>query len=141
VAFHDDWSPMIKLILTDMDNTLLPFQRPASERALGAIHELTDQGVFFGPASGRDWDSVLASFRGDESCMQTALLSNGKKIYAYGTLMNQTAMDRQSIMIMARMVYDLPGVYVSGRGDMGGFVSGDHARESHGHYLGLAPRN
>jgi len=124
VAFHDDWSPMIKLILTDMDNTLLPFQRPASERALGAIHELTDQGVFFGPASGRDWDSVLASFRGDESCMQTALLSNGKKIYAYGTLMNQTAMDRQSIMIMARMVYDLPGVYVSGRGDMGGFVSG-----------------
>ena len=115
---------MLKLILTDMDNTLLPFQKPASERALNAIHDLTEQGVFFGPASGRDWDSVLDSFRGDDVCMQTALLSNGKKIYAYGTLMNETAMDRQNIVDMAKMVYDLPGVYVSGRGDAGGFISG-----------------
>lgn len=115
---------MIKLVLTDMDQTLLPFQQPASERAIAAIHKLTEQGVFFGPASGRDWDSVLESFRGDAACMQTALLSNGKKIYAYGILANQTAMDRDSIVRMAKMVYDLPGVYVSGRGDAGGFITG-----------------
>lgn len=120
---------MVKLVLTDMDNTLVSFRHPVSERALGAIHRLTDQGVFFGPASGRDWASVLESFCSDEACMQTALLSNGKKIYAYGTLMNQTSMDRESIVTMAEMVYDLPGVYVSGRGDQGGFISGT-TRES-----------
>lgn len=115
---------MIKLVLTDMDMTLLPYGRPASDRALAAIHRLVDRGVCFGPASGRDWDSVLESFRGDESCMQTALLSNGKKIYAHGTLVNQTSMDRSNIVTMAEMVHDLPGVYVSGRGDRGGFISG-----------------
>lgn len=115
---------MVKLVLTDMDQTLLPFQQPASERAIAAIHRLVDQGVAFGPASGRDWDSVLESFRGDATCMQTALLSNGKKIYAYGILANETAMDRDSIVRMAKMVYDLPGVYVSGRGDAGGFITG-----------------
>ena len=115
---------MIKLVLTDMDMTLLPFGKPASERALNAIHKLVNQGVAFGPASGRDWDSVLESFRGDETCMQTALLSNGKKIYVGGNLVNETAMDRSNIVTMAKMVYDLPGVYISGRGDAGGFISG-----------------
>ncbi|MFC2704495.1 MAG: HAD family hydrolase [Olsenella profusa] len=127
---------MIKLILTDMDNTLLPFQQPASERAIDAIHQLTEQGVFFGPASGRDWDSVLESFRGDSRCMQTALLSNGKKIYAHGCLINETAVDRDSMVTMAHMVYDLPGVYVSGRGDTGGFISGTTRKNLMGTFWG-----
>lgn len=113
---------MVKLVLTDMDNTLLAPGRQASDRALSAIHALVDQGVYFGPASGRDYASVLESFRGDEACMQTALLSNGKKIYVGGVLTNQTAVDRDSIVLMAKIVHDLPGVYVSGRGDAGGFV-------------------
>ena len=113
---------MVKLVLTDMDNTLLAPGRQASDRALSAIHALVDQGVYFGPASGRDYASVLESFRGDEACMQTALLSNGKKIYVGGVLTNQTAVDRDSMVLMAKIVHDLPGVYVSGRGDAGGFV-------------------
>lgn len=115
---------MIKLVLTDMDMTLLSPGRQASERAIAAIHKLVDKGVYFGPASGRDWDSVLESFRGDATCMQTALLSNGKKIYAGGTLVNETAVDRNDLVTMSKMVHDLPGVYTSGRGDAGGFVSG-----------------
>lgn len=113
---------MIKLVLTDMDNTLLAPGRPATDRALAAIHSLLDQGIFFGPASGRDYASVLESFQGDPDCLQTALLSNGKKIYAYGSLVNETAVDRDSMVHMAKIVHDLPGVYVSGRGDAGGFV-------------------
>lgn len=115
---------MVKLVLTDMDNTLLAFQHPVSDRALAAIHSLLDQGVRFGPASGRDYDSVLESFRGDEACIQTALFSNGKRIFVDGSLINQTAVDRDSMVTMAKMVYDLPGVYISGRGEGGGFVSG-----------------
>ncbi|OFK22691.1 HAD family hydrolase [Olsenella sp. HMSC062G07] len=115
---------MVRLVLTDMDMTLLPFGQPASEKAMAAIHSLVGQGIFFGPASGRDWDSVLESFRGDPLCMRTALLSNGKKVYAHGALVSKTSMDRDSIVTMAKMVYDLPGVYISGRGDEGGFISG-----------------
>ncbi len=115
---------MIKLVLTDMDNTLVAYEIPASERAIEGIHKLLDKGVRFGPASGRDYDSVVISFRGDTDCVQTALFSNGKRIFVDGTLMNQTGVDRQSMVTMAKMVYDLPGVYVSGRGEGGGFVTG-----------------
>lgn len=115
---------MIKLVLTDMDMTLLAPDTQASERAINAIHRLVEKGVYFGPASGRDWDSVLESFRGDAECMQTALLSNGKKIFCNGTLINETAVDRNDLVTMAKIVHDLPGVYTSGRGDAGGFVSG-----------------
>lgn len=115
---------MIKLVLTDMDNTLVAYEIPASERAIEGIHKLLDKGVLFGPASGRDYDSVVISFRGDTDCVKTALFSNGKRIFVDGTLMNQTGVDRDSMVTMAKMVYDLPGVYVSGRGEGGGFVTG-----------------
>ena len=115
---------MVKLVLTDMDNTLVAYEIPASERAIEGIHKLLDKGVLFGPASGRDYDSVVISFRGDTDCVKTALFSNGKRIFVDGTLMNQTGVDRDSMVTMAKMVYDLPGVYVSGRGEGGGFVTG-----------------
>ena len=115
---------MVKLVLTDMDNTLVAYEIPASQRAIEGVHKLLDKGVLFGPASGRDYDSVLISFRGDTDCVKTALFSNGKRIFVDGTLMNQTGVDRDSMVKMAEMVYDLPGVYVSGRGEGGGFVTG-----------------
>lgn len=114
----------VKLVLTDMDNTLVAYEIPASERAIEGIHKLLDKGILFGPASGRDYDSVVVSFRGDKDCVKTALFSNGKRIFVDGTLMNQTGVDRDNMVRMAEMVYDLPGVYVSGRGEGGGFVTG-----------------
>ena len=80
----------VKLVLTDMDNTLVAYEIPASERAIEGIHKLLDKGILFGPASGRDYDSVVISFRGDRDCVKTALFSNGKRIFVDGTLMNQT---------------------------------------------------
>lgn len=115
---------MIRLVLTDMDMTLLAPDTQTSPRALAAIHRLVDGGVLFGPASGRDWDSVLESFRGDATCMRTALLSNGKKVYLDGKLVSVTSVVREDLVRMAQMVHDLPGVYTSGRGDEGGFISG-----------------
>ncbi|MBR3235819.1 MAG: HAD family phosphatase [Atopobiaceae bacterium] len=115
---------MVKLVLTDMDNTLVAYEIPASERAIEGIHKLLDKGVLFGPASGRDYDSVVISFRGDKDCVKTALFSNGKRIFVDGSLINQTGVDRDNMVTMAKMVYDLPGVYVSGRGEGGGFVTG-----------------
>lgn len=77
---------MIKLVLSDMDNTLIPFgESRASERTVAAIHELMDAGVRFGPATGRDYYELLRFFRMDESCFQTGILSNGKRVRLDGS--------------------------------------------------------
>ncbi|MCH4083436.1 MAG: hypothetical protein LKF00_03605 [Olsenella sp.] len=44
---------MIKLALTDLDDTLIPFGTPgASDRAIAAIHAMIDAGLHFGPGHG-----------------------------------------------------------------------------------------
>ena len=76
---------MIKLVLSDMDNTLIPFgESRASERTVAAIHELMETGVRFGPATGRDYFELLRFFRMDESCFMTGILSNGKRVRVDG---------------------------------------------------------
>lgn len=56
---------MIKLILADMDGTLLPFgSRVVSERTHSAILSALDAGIAFGPASGRDYADLADAFDG-----------------------------------------------------------------------------
>jgi len=45
---------MIKLVVCDIDNTLVPKHKLPSENTLRCIHELKDNGILFGLASGRD---------------------------------------------------------------------------------------
>lgn len=67
---------MIKLVLTDMDNTLIPFgAERVSPRAMDAIRELRAAGVEFGPATGRDTQELMRFFGGDDSAFQTGILS------------------------------------------------------------------
>ena len=76
---------MIRLVLSDMDNTLIPFGADhVSDRTARAIHELLDAGVPFGPATGRDYVELMRFFRGDEACFMTGILSNGKRVRAEG---------------------------------------------------------
>ena len=57
---------MIKLVLSDMDNTLVPFgARHASPRTMEAIHAVLDAGVRFGPDTGRDYVELMRFFRMD----------------------------------------------------------------------------
>lgn len=63
---------MIKLILADMDGTLLPFgSRVVSERTHSAILSALDAGITFGPASGRDYADLADAFDGDARCFST----------------------------------------------------------------------
>lgn len=76
---------MIKLVLSDMDNTLVPFGASfVSERTMEAIHEVMSAGVRFGPATGRDYFELLRFFRMDETCIRTGILSNGKRVRVDG---------------------------------------------------------
>lgn len=49
---------MVKLIVCDIDNTLVPKHKLPSENTLRCIHELRNHGILFGLASGRDTASL-----------------------------------------------------------------------------------
>ena len=85
---------MIKLVLSDMDNTLLPFgSHQVSDRARAAIAEVRAAGIQFGPATGRDYVELMRFFAGDESCFSTGLLSNGKKVVVDGDVRRLSLVD------------------------------------------------
>ena len=58
---------MIKLALTDLDNTLIPFgQGCASDYTRNAFHVALDAGVRVGPVTGRVPAAMRWMFDGDE---------------------------------------------------------------------------
>ena len=83
--------PSIKLILSDIDGTILPFgQRVVSQRVIDAFHAALRAGIHVGPASGRGISHVVPSFGGDEACVATALGTNGMQVYLDGQLIPGT---------------------------------------------------
>ena len=71
--------PVIKLVLSDIDNTLVPLgERFASHRSINAIHDVIAAGVSFGPAAGRDYFELLRFFHMVEACFMTGIFSNAK---------------------------------------------------------------
>jgi len=76
---------MIKLVLTDLDDTLIPYGAPhASERTIAAIHRLYEAGVTFGPMSGRKPSAMAWMFCQDDLCYQTGAFANGQYILLKG---------------------------------------------------------
>ena len=78
---------MIKLVLTDLDNTLIPhkpgepFQDAAvSDEGIAAIRSLLDTGAHFGPVTGRAPSSMAESFKGKAWAYATGAYSNGQLI-------------------------------------------------------------
>lgn len=49
---------MVKLVVADIDNTLVPKHKKPSERTLNCIHEFARRGILFGLASGRPTESL-----------------------------------------------------------------------------------
>lgn len=49
---------MVRLIVCDIDNTLVPKHKQPSERTLACIHEFEKRGIMFGLASGRSTDML-----------------------------------------------------------------------------------
>ena len=74
--------PKIKLVLADIDGTLLPFgESVVRDRTLAAVHALREAGIAFGPSSGRERCDLVQFFHGDESCLTTGIMGNGKVVY------------------------------------------------------------
>ena len=112
---------MIKLALTDLDNTLIPTGAPhASLHAIAAIHAMLDAGLYFGPVSGRVPAAMRWMFGGDETCSRTGAFVNGQLVYADGTLVHEELLDGRELAEVgawiaphegcALVVYDLDDI-------------------------------
>lgn len=89
---------MIKLVLTDMDGTVVPFgARSVSKRTIAAAHALMDANIFFGPASGREPEDLAAYFHHDASCYATGVFANGKIVRVSGKTVFKKPVDQNLI--------------------------------------------
>lgn len=99
----------IKLILSDIDGTLLPRgQKQLDERVLKAFHAALDAGLAIGPASGRALPAILPAFHEDTDCVKTALATNGMQVYAAGELIHEEYLDREGLIKLADVVREIP---------------------------------
>lgn len=100
---------MVKLVLSDMDNTLVSFGQPfVSRRAIAAIHALAQSGVRFAPASGRGLGDLRHFFRDDEACVSTALTCNGLEVFVDGRVAVSKPFDHDSLVRAARVCAEAP---------------------------------
>ena len=105
---------MIRLIASDIDGTLLPYDEFAMpERLFPLIHRLRDQGIQFCPASGRQYHSLRTLFApvADEVCF---LCENGAVLYGPGAeedapLLSKTCLPRQEAMDLAHAILEISG--------------------------------
>ena len=104
----------IKLVLSDMDGTLLPFGRhEVSSRTLAAVHALRDAGIAFGPSSGRERSDLIRYFHGDDACVATGIMGNGKLVYLDGELVYRRPLPRDQVEALAEAISALPGAVLN----------------------------
>lgn len=104
---------MIKLVLSDMDGTLLPKGGSnVSYRTVRAIRSLLDAGVHFAPATGRQIYELDERFFGVRECYQTAITANGKRVFVDGELRHEILMDREVLVRLERELAGIPNAFL-----------------------------
>ena len=100
---------MIKLVLTDVDGTLVPMGAGRlSDRSRAAAHALADVGVRFGLSTGRDVFELERMFEGDAELYGNGILSNGKKIMVDGACARLTLLEREGLMRLDGLIRTFP---------------------------------
>lgn len=101
---------MIKLVLSDIDDTLVSFGLPhATPKALSAIHALQAAGVHFSVASGRmPWDLGWL-FAGDTAASETCVCCNGQIVILDGKLLLMKELDHEGLCQVVEVLADEPG--------------------------------
>lgn len=113
---------MLKLIVSDIDGTLLPYGQTAISPILfDLIRRLQAAGILFCPASGRQYHSLRALFApvAEEVCF---LCENGGVIFGPGKeesapVLSKTAMPRPDALALSHDIMDIPecAVMISGQ--------------------------
>lgn len=99
----------IKLIMTDIDGTILPYgQKRVSARCAAAFSAAADAGIHIGPASGRFYDMVARFFGDDARCCQTCIASNGAEIVLDGQMLRKDLIDSDALQHAVSVVAKIP---------------------------------
>jgi Cof subfamily protein (haloacid dehalogenase superfamily) len=105
---------MIRLIVSDIDGTLLPYGQAELEPELFLlIRRLRERGVVFCPASGRQYHSLRALFR--PVCDELAYIcENGSIVFGPGPedgaeVLGKTVIERAKAVELAHDILALPG--------------------------------
>lgn len=102
---------MIKLVLTDIDGTILPAgTRHISARTMLAIRNLRKAGIGFGPSSGRERGALFQAFWGEMGLSDTSILANGKVVYVHGRLVREETLDRTETLHLLDVLHSLDDV-------------------------------
>lgn len=110
----NDQRKPIKLILSDIDGTILPYGRNVvSDACLAAFHAALDAGIHIGPATGRAAARAVPVFKGDEACCRTVLAANGMEVYLDGELARELHLEREGIESLVEVVRAMPGCGVA----------------------------
>lgn len=105
---------MIKLVLSDMDGTLLPIGASrVSDRAQNAIAALQSEGIAFGLATGRDVIQLKSFFDGDDTAFRTGILANGMKVFVDGQLAYLTLLDNEMLQRISDLLQTIPGAFLN----------------------------
>ena len=100
----------VKLILTDIDGTILPRgRRQVSERTVAAFHAAIDAGLWVGAASGRGYSWIPDFFGGDAACCSTALATNGMQVYLGGEKVMEQTLAPDALEQLRAIVAATPG--------------------------------
>ena len=100
----------VKLILTDIDGTILPYgQRQVSKACVEAFRTAIGAGIHIGPASGRGQRWMAPLLGGDEVLCATALASNGMEVYLDGKRIHAEVLDRGVLRCLAQVLRAIPG--------------------------------
>lgn len=99
----------IKLILTDIDGTIMPYgKKVLSERCVASFHAAMDAGILVGPASGRFYSWIPNFFGGDAACCETALATNGSQVYLAGEKVLQKELPAEAIRATLEVLAGIP---------------------------------
>ena len=99
----------VKLILSDIDGTLLPRGRASLDpRVPAAFHAALDAGLYVGPVSGRALPAILPVFNEDSACVRTALTTNGMQVYLDGRLIHEEVLPHDALCALADIMRDEP---------------------------------
>ena len=98
---------MIKLALTDLDDTLIPLTKrdaPASDYAMQAIRAVLDAGLHFGPVTGRTPLTMGDTFHGDPRCAATGAYANGQLILLDGEVIHREWSPAEALQHVAEVL-------------------------------------
>lgn len=102
--------PRPKLILTDIDGTILPYgQKAVGQEVLRSFHRALDAGILIGPASGRGRQWVEPLLCHDSACYDTALASNGMELYLGGERFHEELLPTEALGQLAEELRHVDG--------------------------------